>query len=146
MVEVAAPPTAPGEAPRAFCLDAAPVTTEAYKACSDSGDCKRAATENRWPGITAKEQAARDPLCRERDARAHAKEPVNCVDREMAAGYCNARGLRLPTEAEGTIVVRDAGAKAGIRSQGSFSEWSQRPEEPPTTRSYAIGFRCARSL
>jgi serine/threonine protein kinase len=123
----------------AFCIDAAPVTTEAYKACSDAGDCKRAATENRWPGITATEQAADDLLCRERDPRAHAKEPMNCVDRDMARIYCEAHGARLPSEAEAAFVARADGA-------GAFSEWSLRPQEPPTSRSYAIGFRCARSL
>ena len=151
MVEVSPAAGVPSDAPRAFCVDSAPVTTEAYKACSDAGDCKRAATENRWPGITAKEQAAADPLCRERDPRVHAKEPVNCVDREMAAVYCKARGLRLPTEAEGALVIPDASARPASRNAGSdshlgFSEWSQRPAEPPTNRSSAIGFRCARSL
>ena len=119
-----------------FCIDAAPVTTEAYKACSDSGDCKRAATENRWPGITAKEQAAFDPLCHERDPKAHAKEPMNCVDRDMAAVYCAAHGARLPTEAEAALPTH--------RVDGA--EWSLHPHDPPTNRSYAVGFRCAKSL
>jgi eukaryotic-like serine/threonine-protein kinase len=146
MVEVTVAEALPPGAPSApFCLDSAPVTTEAYKGCSDDGDCKRAATENRWAGITAKEQAADDPLCRERDPRAHAKEPVNCVDRDMAAVYCKAHGLRLPTEAEAAFVTRDAGGRPTGRTPGAFSEWSQRPDEPATTRSYAIGFRCART-
>ncbi len=131
-----------------FCLDAAPVTTDAYKSCSDAGDCKRAATENRWAGITAKERAAYDPLCRERDPKAHAHEAVNCVDREMAAVYCKARGGRLPTEAESTYATRglDGKSRAPSDAADAFSEWSLRPNEPPTTRSYALGFRCARSL
>ena len=138
MVEVAA--TSERDPPLAgFCIDAAPVTTEAYKACSDVGDCKRAATENRWAGITPKDQAASDPLCHERDPLAHAKEPMNCVDRDMAAVYCAAHDARLPTEAEAAFATRGVGTPA-------FSEWSLRPHEPPTNRSAAIGFRCARSL
>ena len=38
-----------------YCIDRFEVTTEDYKACSDAGDCKRAATENKWPDITAKD-------------------------------------------------------------------------------------------
>jgi hypothetical protein len=136
------PPLAP------FCLDAAPVTTEAYKACSDAGDCKRAAFENRWAGITSKERAAYDPLCRERDPKTHAREPVNCIDRAMAALYCKARGARLPTEPESAFATRGIDGKPRGASEGSasFSEWSLRPNEPASTRSYALGFRCARSL
>ena len=115
------------------------MTTEAYKACSDVGDCKRAAMENRWAGITPQEQAVADPLCHERDPRGHANEPVNCVDRDMATLYCAAHGARLPTEAEAAFASRSPSA-------AGFSEWSLRPHEPPTTRSHALGFRCARSL
>jgi Sulfatase-modifying factor enzyme 1 len=142
-----------------FCLDAAPVTTEAYKACSDEGDCKRAATENRWAGISVKDQAAYDPLCRERDPKAHAKEPMNCVDREMAAVFCKARGSRLPTEAEAAFVTHDIDGRPRPRSGsptagGAFSEWSEpgegkrerEREAASSDRSYAVGFRCARSL
>ena len=122
----------------ASCLDVAPVTTAAYKACSDSGDCKRAATENRWPGITAQDREAYDPLCRERDPKAHAQDPINCIDREMAALYCKSRGSRLPTEAESALTPN--------APAGTFSEWGLRPQDTPTNRSYAVGFRCARSL
>jgi hypothetical protein len=127
-----------GAAP--FCLDSSLVTTEAYKACSDAGDCKRAATENRWPGITAKETATFDPLCHERDPLAHAKEPMNCVDRDMAAVYCAARGGRLPTERE--VILATHGARSGVDAP----EWSLRPHDPPTNRSHEVGFRCARTL
>ncbi len=153
MVAVAASTAGTG-ALAPFCLDAAPVTVDAYKACSEMGDCKRAATENRWPGITARDRAALDPLCRERDPAAHARDPVNCVDREMAALYCAARGARLPSEQEAALVTHDVDARSPGASPTSatsqagrpFSEWSLRPHEPPGNRSYAIGFRCARSL
>jgi serine/threonine protein kinase len=146
-IEVANGATGAG-APAPFCLDAAPVTTEAYKACSDKGDCKRAATENRWAGITPKERAEYDPLCRERDPNAHAHEPINCVDREMASVYCAAHDARLPTEREASFVTHDVDGKARAAGPvgGASSEWSLRPNDPPTNRSYAVGFRCARSL
>jgi serine/threonine-protein kinase len=134
MVEVA--PSA-RDAPR-LCLDAALVTTEAYKACSDAGDCKRAATENRWPGIAPRDRTAFDPLCHERDPKRYAKQPANCVDQGMAAIYCATRGARLPTDAESALLPQDPAA-------GAISEWSRR-HDPPDTRSYAVGFRCARAL
>lgn len=89
----------------AFCMDRFEVTTAAYKACSDRGDCKRAGTTNRWDGITAKDSKIYDPVCNA-EAEGRGQHPVNCVDWSMADRYCRSEGKRLPTEAEWEFAAR----------------------------------------
>ena len=89
-----------------FCIDELEATVADYKACSDSGRCKRAGTTNDWEGISAKESKAFDPLCNVRDPEAKARHPINCVDWEMADKFCKEGGKRLPTEAEWEFAAR----------------------------------------
>ena len=89
-----------------YCIDTYETTVAKYKACSDSGRCKRAGTTNEWPDISAKEHKVYDPLCNVREPETRAQHPINCVDWEMADKFCHEQGKRLPTEAEWEFAAR----------------------------------------
>jgi formylglycine-generating enzyme required for sulfatase activity/serine/threonine protein kinase len=89
-----------------FCIDRFEVRVDDYKACSDTGHCKRAGTTNEWDGIADKERKVFDPLCNIRDPAGKADHPVNCVDWDMADKFCREEGKRLPTEAEWEFSAR----------------------------------------
>jgi formylglycine-generating enzyme required for sulfatase activity len=105
-----------------YCIDKYEVTVAKYNECSDRGDCRRAARENVWSGITEKEQKTFDPLCNARDPEKLGNHPVNCVDWDQAAGYCKWRGGRLPTEAEWEFAARGP--------DGRVYPWG---DEPPSS-------------
>jgi formylglycine-generating enzyme required for sulfatase activity len=115
----------------AFCMDLHEVTAGEYKACSDSGKCKRAATEVEWPGITPADKKIYGPLCTFGDA-ARANHPINCVTWEMASLYCKAESKRLPTESEWEYATRGP--------DGRVYPWG---DDPPTEKHLnACGAEC----
>jgi formylglycine-generating enzyme required for sulfatase activity/tRNA A-37 threonylcarbamoyl transferase component Bud32 len=90
-----------------FCIDRFEVTVEAFKACSDKGECLAASEENSEdPALSPKEKAIYDKACNIRDPIGRAKHPINCVDWHQAANYCKVHGARLPTEAEWELAAR----------------------------------------
>jgi eukaryotic-like serine/threonine-protein kinase len=115
-----------------FCLDELEVTVERYKACSDRGNCLRAAKENTWPGIKPVQTKIYDPLCTANDPIANAALPINCINWEQARKFCEASGGRLPTEAEWELAARG--------SDGRIYPWGDEP--PNGTLLNACGREC----
>jgi hypothetical protein len=98
---------------RAFCMDRTEVTTEEYRPCADAAVCRPAGQRTEGPDITQATRNVTDPLCNARAPESRGAHPINCVDWEMAAAFCKARGKRLPTEAEW---LRAAIGEAGPRA------------------------------
>lgn len=113
------------------CIDKHEVTTAQFKACSDSGECKRGYLANDWAGITANDRKAFDALCTLRDPEKFRDYPINCIDWERADIYCKARGGRLPTEAEWEL--------AALGPEGSHYPW---PAEPNPKLMNGCGSEC----
>jgi serine/threonine-protein kinase len=119
---------------RAYCMDKLEVTTEAYRSCSDRGDCKRAGSTNKWADLTAKDSRTYDPLCNAGASDgARGAHPINCVDWPMADRFCKAEGKRLPTEAEWEFAARG--------SDGRKYPWGD--AAPSVTHLNACGAECA---
>jgi formylglycine-generating enzyme required for sulfatase activity len=115
-----------------YCLDQFEMTVAEYKMCSDRGACRRAGKENVWPGITAAQRKVYDPLCNILDPVAKAKHPINCIDWGQAREACEARGGRLPTEAEWEFAARGP--------DGRIYPWGDEP--PSATLLNACGKEC----
>ena len=87
------------------CMDLYEVTAKKYKACSDSGKCRRAPTEVEWPKISKADRETYSPLCTGSDPTKQ-DHPITCVTWDMADTYCKANGGRLPSEAEWEFATR----------------------------------------
>jgi formylglycine-generating enzyme required for sulfatase activity len=115
-----------------FCIDRFEVTVGDFVACSNEGKCKRAGKTNEWDGIKPHDRDVYDPLCNVRDAGGKAKHPINCVDWDMADTYCQAKGGRLPTEAEWEFAARGP--------DGRRYPWGD--DDPTGTQLNACGSEC----
>lgn len=115
-----------------YCIDLTEVTVDAYKTCSDKGECKRAWAVVDWPDITPRDKKLFTPLCNINDPDGKEKHPVNCVDWQMAVSFCEAQKKRLPTSAEWEFAARGP--------DGRVYPWGD--EAPDESRLNACGAEC----
>jgi formylglycine-generating enzyme required for sulfatase activity len=117
----------------AYCLDKTEVTTAAYVACVEKGECERPPEKVSWPGIKDHDVKLYSPLCNA-NHKDRGEHPINCVAWSMADNFCKKRGGHLPTEAEWEFAARGA-------SQRNYP-WG---DDPPAARFLnACGKECAK--
>jgi eukaryotic-like serine/threonine-protein kinase len=114
-----------------FCMDVTEVTVDDYRRCSEKGECLRAGTTVSWPKVTERERKIYGPLCNIDDP-GRDRHPINCVNWEMATGYCKVAGKRLPTSAEWEYAVRGP--------DGRIYPWGD--EVPSANHLNACGTEC----
>lgn len=120
-----------------YCIDVHEVTVADYRACSDTGECKRAHRDAMWPrgnqddDAWATDRKTYSALCNE-GVEGREDHPVNCVSWHQAEAFCAWKGGRLPTEEEWEYAARG--------SDGRVYSWGD--EVPDSERMNGCGVEC----
>jgi formylglycine-generating enzyme required for sulfatase activity len=112
-----------------FCLDRTEVTTSAYERW------RPAPRTVDFKDITEEQRRYGSERCNGGRA-SQASHPINCVDWTSAKAYCEARGARLPTEAEWEFAARGPA--------GRKFPWGDAP--PNERRANACGAECKKAF
>ena len=114
-----------------FCIDKTEVTVAGYRACVQDGGCPPPSATVDWKNIKPEEKTKWGPYCTW-GKRGLDQHPINCVDWNQAATFCEWAGGRLPTEAEWEYAARG--------KDGRLYPWgNQRPDD---SRLNACGGEC----
>jgi formylglycine-generating enzyme required for sulfatase activity len=114
-----------------YCMDKTEVTVAGYRECVQDGGCPPPFVTVQSKNIKPEDRAIWSQFCNWGKAGLD-EHPINCVDWNQAATYCEWRGDRLPTEAEWEFAARGSDART--------YPWGDEPPDP--TRLNACGREC----